>query len=200
MKLMKLSVLAIAVMAVTIAPSQANETAPDFDYISASYESTDFAGEKVNGFGLELSRSINADWFMMAGLNYGSESNVAGTSIDFDFTNISVGAAYKFHQTETTAFYAGLGLVYLDASASGFGETISDSDTGYGLTLGVRHRFTPAFEFDGQVQHVDVAGDSDQQFSLTGKYFFQTDWSARLNYTFVDSDNSSFGIGVSYHF
>ena len=200
MKLMKLSALAVAVMAATIAPSQANETAPNFDYIGASYENTDAAGETINGFGLEFSRSITADWFAFGGLNYGSESNFAGANIDFDFTNVTVGAAYKFHQTGTTAFYAGAGLVYVDMSASGFGETISDSDTGYGLVLGVRHRFTPEFEFDGQVQHVDVADDSDQQFSLTGKYFFQADWSARLNYTFVDNDNSSFGIGVSYHF
>lgn len=103
---------------------------------------------------------------------------------------------YKFDVAQSTSLYGVLAIAYDDV---GFGN-LSESDTGYLVNAGVRHAFGKSFEIDAYVQHVDIWGDTDQSYTLSGKYYINSAWAVQAGYTHVDGDNSLMTIGASYNF
>lgn len=194
------------------APAMADEvTAPSFDNVGVSYIELDVLDESANGFGVQLEHSFNEKVFTSIQHLDASETYIEdmgsfdlGVELGGELTHANLG--YKFFQSDATVAYmsAGYSRGKLSSEASfsdgSFTESYSESDSGWNAQLGVRSRFTSNFEVDAAVRHVDIADDSDQEFSVAARYYFEHNFSVSANYNHVDSDVSYVGFGVNYHF
>ncbi len=89
---------------------------------------------------------------------------------DEDYTQAHLGAAYRYEVLEGMDLYAGPSLEYIDADIPGVGST---DDFGFGIRLGMRHRANEDWEFAVEGRYVNVGGDINDFFGLTGtvQYF-----------------------------
>ncbi|MDX1706872.1 outer membrane beta-barrel protein [Pseudidiomarina sp.] len=189
MKKLGLLVAMTAALAVTSTAALA-KNAPSFDFVSGSYVNVDVDGTHVGGMQFDFSKSLNENWFGTAFARHLSKG-------ELDNTSFAAGFGYKHNLSESTALYGILALVYDDVDA---GSLMNDSDTGYGVSAGVRHNFGNSFELDANIQHVDIWEDTEQNYTLSGKYYFTSEWAVKAGYTHVDSDVSMTFVGFSYEF
>ncbi len=210
-----ISRIAVAVAASSMmltAPVLADEAQePSFDKVGVSYIELDVLDESASGFGVQLERSFNEKVFasiqhLDASETYTQDVGTAdaGVELGVELTHANLG--YKFYQSNRTVAYMTAG--YTRAKATGeaslsdgsFSESYSESDSGWNAQVGVRSRFTSNFEVDAAVRHIDIAEESDQEFSIAARFYFEPNFSISANYNHVDSDMSYVGVGVNYHF
>ncbi|WP_417658827.1 porin family protein [Pseudidiomarina sp.] len=200
--LFKVSTIA-AVMATAMGTTAAHaQQAPSFDKLGVSYISYDLDGETLNGAGAHLNMSINPDWFFSAEYIYASDDyNAGGFAVDVESASLYGNVGYKFYNMGNTVGYVAGGLVYNDAEvkSSGFGN-YSEDDTGWNAQIGLRSRLTNDIEVDANVRHVDIYDDSDQEWTVSGRYFITQEFSLGAGYTLIDSDNSYLALTGSFHF
>ncbi|MCC5879259.1 MAG: porin family protein [Idiomarina sp.] len=181
---------------------------PSFNFVQAGYQSYDMGtiSGDLDGFALRGSFEFTEQLF--ATLDYedlsGSNWN-DGFGASSDTRELYLNLGYQFYQQGSTSLYATAGLAWYEFKANynfaGLPESsFSDDDTGFNALIGVRHRFTEYLEVDASVRHVDIGGDSEQIFSLSGRYYINPRFSIDARYTRIDSDLSGVGIGASYHF
>lgn len=205
---MKKTLPAIAMSAMCIAAattsvaSHAAVNTPSFDHTGISYVNVDAGGSSASGFAIDFESSALANnWLISVNYLYASDDlTVNNVNVDFEASNLYANLGYKFYNSEGFTAYASGGITWVDSQASNASLSVNDDDTGWNLQLGVRSKLTDVFEVDANVRHVDVFDMSDQELSLTGRYYLTANASLALNYTFADSDSSYFGLGGSYHF
>ncbi|BDX05850.1 outer membrane beta-barrel protein [Planctobacterium marinum] len=160
----------------------------ELSYVKAEIDDTDF---EPDGFALSGSALITENIFLLADYNALSE-DVFGVDIDLD--TISAGVGYRYGISATTDFFATLSYEYVDASA--LGE--SESDNGYGITVGARSMLTDAFELGGSIAYIDVEED-DTTFTIDGRYYFTDNFAAGLSYGVAD-DADFYSVSLRYAF
>lgn len=165
------------------------DAAPSFDYLSADYVNLDANGTHVGGAQLEYSKSFSDNWFGYSFGRYFSKG-------ELDNTSLGLGIGYKYNVSNATALYGIAGLAYDEVSWG----NLSESETGYVVNAGVRSALTDLFELDAYVQHVDIWDETEQNYTLQGKYFVSPQWALQAGYTHVDSDNSITFVGFSFEF
>lgn len=188
MKKLGLAVALSAAFGLTSTATLANN-APSFDYVSGAYVNLDADGTHIGGGQLEYSQSFSDIWF---GYSFARHF----TKGELDNTSLGLGIGYKYGISDATALYGIAGLVYDEVTWG----SLSESETGYAINAGVRHALTDLFEIDAHIQHVDIWEDTEQNYTLSGKYFFNPAWAIQAGYTHVDSDDSVTFIGLSYEF
>lgn len=189
MKKLGLVVALSAVIGLASTASMAAETSPSFDFVTGSYINLDADGTHIGGAQIDYSQSFGENFF---GYGFGRYLSKG----DIDNTSLAVGLGYKHHIGSSTAVYGVLGFAYDDVSWGSMGE----SDTGYIVSAGVRHVIGKAFEIDVNVQHVDLWDDTEQNYTVSGKYYINPVWAVQAGYTYVDGDNSLMSLGLSYNF
>lgn len=194
------------------APAMANETAsPSFDKIGVSYVELDILDESASGFGIELEKSFNEKVFISiehldASETYVEDLGAADAAFELSAMLTHANIGYQFFQTDTTIAYMSAGYSRAEAtgdvslSDNSYSDSYSESDSGWNAQVGVRSRFTRNFEIDAAVRHIDIADGSDQELSVSGRYYLESNFSLSAGYTHIDSDMSHLNFGVSYHF
>ena len=188
---------------------------PSFDFVQAAYQSYSLDGfeSDFDGFSLQGNFSLTEQLFVdvhyediSAGysVSYTDGGGPTDFPLDFDLRQVYANIGYQFYQHGSTALYATAGIAWAESKTSGQypGGNIggSESDTGYNVAVGVRHRLTEQVEFDASLRHVDVFDDSDQILTLAGRFYVTDRFSLDARYTRVDSDFSGYGVGASFHF
>ncbi|RWU11507.1 porin family protein [Pseudidiomarina gelatinasegens] len=203
----------VAISSLVISPlAFANEdTTPSFDHVGASYVNYDIADASLSGFGIHIEKSFNEHVFFSAKHTDVSEEIALVTNQGTVNAEISAllthgNLGYKFFNNGSTVVYGSVGYTRgkvsgdaTDSTGTFLGE-MSESDSGVNAQLGLRSRFASNVEFDIAVRHIDIADETDQEFSLRGRYYGQQNLSFFAGYSRLDSDASSFDFGVSYHF
>lgn len=188
---MKKSLLGLSVALLFSGSAFANSPGWDLvelSYIKAEIDDTDF---EPDGFGLSGSALLTENVFLTADYTALSE-DVFG--IDLDLDSISAGVGYRYGISPTTDLYGTLTYEYADVS--GAGE--SDSDNGYGVTVGVRSMLTDAFELGGSIAYIDIDED-DTIFTVEGRYYFTDNFAAGVSYG-VAEDADLYTVNLRYAF
>ena len=199
----KLTSLAVLLMTATGVAQAQQAPAPSFDKIGVSYLEYDLEGEGLTGAGANFSTSMaNTDWFFAADFIYADDDyDFGGAAVNATASNLYANFGYKFYQVGSMVGYASAGLTYanIDVEAGSLGSYDED-DTGWNAQLGMRARLNRDFEVDANVRHVDIYDDSDQEWSLSGRYYITDAFSLGAGYTFVDSDNGYVAFSGNWHF
>ncbi|MEM6641298.1 MAG: hypothetical protein AAF610_15525, partial [Pseudomonadota bacterium] len=141
-----------------------------------------------DGFLLEGSFSPSGNWLIV-----GSFTSVA-LDFDVDSTAFEVGGGYVWPQAQNFDVFAT--ATFISASVdTNFGDA---DETGFGLTAGVRSRFTDNFEGRGEIKYADV-GASDTLIRLSGDYYFTDQFVAGISVD-VGGDADTFYVGGRWIF
>ena len=170
--------------------SSCDHSGVSFDHVSGYYGQSDVTGADMDEISLEAQRSIGNGVFVEALF---SQSELDATPVDVEVDTFALGLGYAHQVNKKTSFYGALGALKVDSDQ--FPEGVDDD--GYYAAVGAKHMMFKKFEVDGRLTRTDVLDNSDNDFSLTGKYYIHKDWTVNARYTF-DAKVSS--VGVSYHF
>ncbi len=166
-----------------------------YDYVELRWVNADIdvsgAGD-IDGDGIDINGSftIAENVHVFAGFQ----------TLDFDFgvdtTALQIGAGYMQPIAPTTDFVAR--LAYVDGELDV--GTFDFDDSGFGLSVGLRHEFAPQIQAGAFINHVDLDESGDEtSFELRGEYFLNDQFSAGLTLEFGD-DTTVWAIGGRYYF
>ena len=157
---------------------------PRWDMASISYQSSDVDGEKLTGLSVLISKSLGENFFVVS--RYGSFSGdmeVSNVSVDLYFTNLSVGLGSRYSIAKNTDFFGVLSYENVEIENSAPEYYLSDSNSGYGLQIGVRSMISEKVELNGSINYVDIEDESETGFGVSALYNFTGQFSAGVGYS-----------------
>lgn len=176
-----------------LAAPPTGELSYDFIGLGLALGEIDTAGDDVDftNFTVNGSWAFHSNFALIGSIGAG-EIDTAG---DVDTTEISLGINPHFPITEQVHIVIPVALLWADYDGRGF----SDDDTGYTVGLGVRALPSPAWEFSGGIQHVDIFDSSDQSFYANARWHLNDLFSLSAGGEFGD-DVSAFVLGARFSF
>lgn len=167
----------------------------NYDYAELRYVDTEIDGDgggDADGDGFEIGGSVQLadNWHI-----FGSYQTL-DFDFDIDLSALEIGAGYMVPVNSSTDLVARVS--YIDGEVdTPFGDA---DDSGFGLSSGFRHLFSPQIEGRAFINYVDLDDSgSETSFELAGDYFINDQFSAGLGLEFGD-DATSISIGARYYF
>lgn len=97
-------------------------------------------------------------------------------------------------------FVGGVSYERFKFSVSDGVDSISFSDSGYGVSAGLRGKVGDKLELHGTLKYVDL-GSSELVYGVAGRYYFTDSFAVGLDYSkYDDSDLSLLGLSLRYDF
>lgn len=195
---MKKVVLASALL-LSLGSAQAAES-PRWDSASISYQSVDVDGDKLTGFAVSGSKLLGEDFFIVG--SYGNASDdieIYNSSVEVDFNTLSVGLGYRHSISNSTDVFGVVSYEDMEVETSYQGNSESESENGYGLTIGVRSMLSEKIELSGSLKYVDIADETETAFGVSALYNFTEQFSAGVGYSKAD-DVDTLSVSAVYFF
>ncbi len=194
---------ALCTAALAVAPLSAFAGGLSYNYVQAGYVSADIDDPNVDadGFDLRVSGLVSDVVYVHAG--YGSletdRFSILGTTGSLETDTITLGLGFRAPLAPTTDFIAEVAYVNADASGKGGFSGADEDDSGYSLSGGVRHLFTPQFEGGASVNYVDVFDEDETALALSALFHLTPQFSLGAGYS-VGSDADSWTLGARFNF
>lgn len=168
---------------------------PSYSYIQANYQEVDIdlGNNDIDGDGFAVSGSvaINESWFAFAGYSSAEFESVV------DLTEFALGGGYHAPLSEKTDWVATASYLNAEIDAPGVN---SMSESGFGMSLGVRSMLNPKLELAGSVSYADL-GDGADGVSVGGSAWYTVTGNLALGLGFsAGDDTTSYGIGARLYF
>lgn len=163
-----------------------------YSYLEAGYATTDIDGGEGGGNADELSIGASAAFGeSLFGFGHISTWDYAG----FKATYLALGVGFHAGISDSVDFVTGLSLEMADPEGGG-------SETGYGLSVGLRGMATENLELNGEVQYTDFgSGANGTTFTVGGRYNFSEMFAAGLHVSVDDEgESTTFGLSLRYSF
>lgn len=200
----KLSVSLVALIAAS-SPALADnhtETGPKWDLVEAGYVEADFDDDDTSpsGFSAAFSKSLGTGFYLTGRYRDVSEDiRIGSDSVEVEVSQISAGAGYSLHVTDTTDVYGQVTYENLEVGASAFGQSESEDENGFGAEIGVRSMVTESFELGAKIGYLDISDESDTTFGASA-YYYVTD-AVAVGATYEMWDDVDFmGLNLRYAF
>jgi hypothetical protein len=177
----------------------AHATDLNYDYLQAGYAEVDFddIDEDLTAVSLGGSFLVAERIYLFGSYTDGQTDRFAGGRLET--TGYTLGAGYRYGVGPQTDFNFAAAFEYADVEGTGGLSFLgSDSESGYSLTVGVRHLVSEAFELDADVTYVDIA-DDDTILTVGGLWHINPQVAVGLGY-FTGSDAQGFEGGVRFKF
>jgi hypothetical protein len=151
--------------------------------------------------GLGIS-SIDGDGFTLAGSaefseNFYGFANLGSTDLEgVSLSLLGVGGGFHWPLSESLDFTSGVSYERVKVEGAG-------SDSGYGLSVGLRGRAGENLEFNGGIKYADFGGSGgdDITFSAGFRYYFTPAFAAGIDFSrWNDLELSTFGVSFRYDF
>jgi hypothetical protein len=196
LKIMKRSLIALALAAVLPLSAQAGEIG--YSYVEGGYNRSSIDSIHATGYFLDGSVAFNEDFYGIASYRKVTNDDF-GIDVSLDETALALG--YRRGVSDKTDFIAEAGYLRIGADASGLG---SDSADGYRVAAGFRGMLAPKFEGNIKAYYTKVS-DSDGEFGarVGGVYHVNQTWGivASYDHTKLDGENlNTWGLGVRASF
>jgi opacity protein-like surface antigen len=163
-----------------------------YSYLEGGYGYTDVAGSAGGGHADELSIGGSAAFGEnLFGFGHVSTWDYSG----FKATYLALGVGFHAGISDSVDFVTGLSFELADPEGGG-------SDTGFGLSAGLRGMATENLELSGEVEYTDFGGGADgMTFSVGGRYYFTETFAAGLDVSMDDEgDSTTIGLSLRYAF
>lgn len=201
------SKLAISIAATIAASTSAfaddhSQNGPKWDLIEVGYVEADIDDfdSSPSGFSGAFSKSLGKGFYLTGRYRDVSEDIVAfGQSVELDVSQLSLGAGYSLHVTDTTDVYGQITYENLELGASGAGGSDSEDENGFGAEIGVRSMLTEKFELGAKIGYLDVADESETTFGASAYYYVTDSLAVGATYEMWE-DVDFMGLNLRYAF
>lgn len=189
--------LLLAVPAV-LAPQEESTTqepvsAFSYTYVEAGYFTVDYDvfNESSDGFAFGASVEV-AEYAHVFGSYSFENLEVGGTDVDGNTLALGVGLHKAVHEKVDIVGE----VAFLSAKAEALGQ--SETETGFGLTAGVRTMPVERLELDAAITYVDIVED-DTNFGFGARGYVTEEFSVGASVV-LDDDGNSYGLSLRYEF
>ena len=189
------SVVTLSATWILAAPAMAAEL--DYNFIEIGYQAVEIddvlPGLDVDGDGLLIRGVVEVDdqWYIVA----------AYSSVDFDLgrdrDTLQLGGGYHVAISDRADLFADLSYLRDEASANGFA---SESDSGYGMRVGVRGIVADRVELEGSLRYADLGGDSEGTTFSVGAFYEFTPVVHGGVFFDLEEDVTALGVGARIYF
>ncbi len=171
----------------------------NFSYsnLEASYVKTEIEDFDIDGDGFKLAGSFEftENFFAFAAYQDTNYDDLLGFDVSGNQTTLGVGVAWPL--SPSLDLVSGLSYEDLEVELDG---SEGFSDDGFGLSVGLRGKFSESLEWTGGVKYIDVGGGSNETtVSLGGRYYFTPAFAAGIDVG-TNDDGTTWGIVLRYDF
>ena len=166
-----------------------------YDYVDlgVTFGDVDTVGDDVDFSAFD----VNGSWgfhpnFALIGSVAVGEIDVAG---DIETTQLSVGLNPHFPLTDRIDLVIPVSIEWAEYDAGPF----DDDDTGYSLGVGIRALASPAWEFEGGLEYIDIFGSDDLSVVGSARWHISSLFSLSLGANIGD-DESGVRFGGRFSF
>ena len=173
MKLLPLITISSIALAGLINTAQANNF--NYNYIEGGYSS-------FNQEGLDGAFDIGGSYDVADNINIianFAKTDIEGAGIEGDITDLEVGIGYHTPIADETDLTADLTYIKAEAEVN----HVSEEDTGYGIGVGVRHKFSNEIEGKARISHKKFDEAKSTALTVGGLYNINEALSAGLDLT-----------------
>lgn len=158
-----------------------------------------------DGFGLTASVAIAPDFHLFA--DYGEAEFDLLFDTRTDVSELAAGVGYNKAISDDMDLVVQAGFLRAD-SKSTFGgsgspfyspSSISNDDTGYLASVGLRGMASDKLELSGTLTHVDIFNSTDLGLGVSAVYYPAINWGVGLSYGLAD-DEATFAFGLRFNF
>lgn len=135
-------------------------SSPAWNYVQGGYSQLDVddMDSEPSGFNLEGSVQMGTNVFVRGEyLSASDDVSMFGSSLDLDTSFTTIALGYFTDLSPMTDVYAAVSYERVGFEVSGFGESESDSESGYGGYVGVRSHVTENVELFGEVGYIKIS-------------------------------------------
>ena len=110
-------------------------------------------------------------------------------SVDKNTENehLSAGLGYRKSMSNTADFFSAVTYEKIERTSGEF----SSSNTGYGMSAGIRSMFSNNLEFSAEYVYLTIEDDTDNLVSVTALYGFSDKLSIGVTYVMADESDTS---------
>ncbi|HIO91849.1 MAG TPA: hypothetical protein EYG68_03285 [Leucothrix mucor] len=175
----------ITVSSIALAGMMSTAQATDFsyNYVEGGYSKYNIE-EVDSAFGVAGSYGVTEN-INVIGSYSKANFDTDNSSVDASLNQFSLGVGYHTEIAPQTDILADVSFVNMEVEASKGGISISGSESGYGLGLGVRHQVTDSIEGNARVSYTSIDDESDTALSVGGRYNINEAMSAGVDLTTV---------------
>ncbi len=164
------------------------ESGPNWNFVEAAYLTGELDGFdqeiKPKGVGIKASALIGKN--VILGVTYSTVSedvDLFDTSVDVDLNQAAVSVGYRYGASKSTDIYIAASYQYMELEGSAYGYNDSIDENGYGIELGLRSMLFESFELAGALGYIDINGESETAFSVSGYYHFSRQFAIGIGYS-----------------
>jgi len=170
----------------------------EIGYTRAEVDDLDLKGDGVTlGGSVEFSPNMFGS-FNFADVDYGSSAATGGVKLKG--TTYNLGLGFNWALGPTLDLVSGATYEHIRLKGSLAGVSSSQSDSGFGLNVGLRGRTAEKLELTGTVKYVDFGhGTDDFTIAAGGRWYFTEAFAAGPDISHND-DGTHWGISLRYDF
>lgn len=180
MKFLSLVTVSSIALAGMISTAQAGDFS--YNYIEGGYSNYNIE-EIDSAFGVGGSYGVTENINVIG--SYSKANIDTNSSIDASFNQLAIGVGYHTSIAPQTDILADVSYINAEVEASNNGVTVSGSEGGYGLGVGVRHQLTDSIEGNARVSYMSIDDESDTAVSVGGRYNINEAMSAGVGLTTI---------------
>ena len=180
MKFLSLVSVSSIALAGMISTAQASDFS--YNYIEGGYSNYNIE-EVDSAFGVAGSYGVTENINVIG--SYSKANFDTNSSVDASLNQFAVGVGYHTPIAPQTDILADISYVNMEVEASQGGISVSGSEGGYGLGVGVRHKLTDSIEGNARVSYMSIDDESDTAVSVGGRYNINEAMSAGVDLTTV---------------
>ena len=171
----------------------------NYNYAQAGYSFiNDFdidQGVKVSG-SYDVAYNIN-----VLGSYFVSTSSDSKIADDVKLDAYTLGVGYHTDISDSTDLLAEIGLINTNTDVKIGSVKTNIDNAGYTLSVGARHRLQNNLELQIRFDHRNTKKVIDNTFTLGGRYYFKSNWSAGVDFnTGADDGSESITGNLRYQF
>jgi hypothetical protein len=165
-----------------------------YDYVQGSYVSTSMDSGTTegdvdgNGYGFLASLSITPNYAFTVVLVATAFDTFQ--SVDTDTTDLAFGVTAHTSVSTGTDIFGNFSVLVAKVETTDGINPISDDDTGYVISIGLRHLVTDALELEAGASREDVFEDTSNSFGVTARFYVSETFSLGVGYATGDDVDS----------
>jgi len=168
--------------------TSANADTFNYNYAQAGYS---FINDFEVDQGIKISGSYDVTYNInILGSYFISTSSDSKKADKVDLGVYTLGVGYHADISNDTDLLAELGLFNSSVDAKKGGFTSSIDNSGYALSVGIRHRLQSNLELNARFDHRNSSELTDNAFTLGSRYYFKPNWSAGIEFNTGADDGS----------
>jgi hypothetical protein len=171
------------IAALAVGAQAASAEGFSYNLIEGSYSIADLDGADGNGFALKGSNALAPTVFLSSGIESLKFDDVAPDT-DLDLDNLNLGVGFNWSLADNADLF---GIATWERQAIDLDGVGSTSESGYGITGGVRGRLAESFEVSASVKYTDIGDFGDAfTYSAGGRWYFTESFAVGVDYNRLD--------------